>query len=49
MMSKPLILFLQLTGLIVLLYGAGTESAAKIVIGIILVIIGGIGYRERIK
>ena len=52
-MSKPLIFMLQLIGFILLILGFGQvmsgESPIMLLIGLILVIFGGIGWRKRIK
>jgi len=47
MMSKPLIFVCQLAGLILIL--GSTGRVELMVIGIVLVVIGGIGIRERYR
>ena len=42
-MSKPLIVVLQFTGLMLIIFGGSTG----LVVGLGLVIIGGIGYRKK--
>lgn len=50
-MSKPAAFFLQFIGLCVLVAGwlATPMDAANIGIGITLVIVGGVGYRRRVR
>ena len=51
-MSKPLCLVLQLSGLGFFLTGLGKAAGGNltgIIIGLILIAIGGIGFRNRLK
>lgn len=51
-MSKPLCFILQLNGLGFFCLGLGNAAGgglAGIIIGLVLIIIGGIGFRKRIK
>lgn len=49
MMSRPLILFLQLVGFFVFIFGLSSESFSWGAVGILMIIVGGIGRRKRFK
>ena len=48
-MSKPLIWFLQLLGLMLILKGAADENYVMAFVGAICALIGAMGIRERIR
>jgi len=49
-MSKPLCFVLQLAGLGFIIFGIGLQYGVfHIVFGLALVVIGGVGFRKRIK
>ena len=49
-MTRPLTVFLQLTGLIIIVVGISSDiNFGTVVIGLGLMIIGGVGHRRRNK
>ena len=48
-MTKPLAVMLQLFGLILLMHGYVSETLEWVTLGLILAIVGAIGYRRRRK
>ena len=48
-MSKPLIFVLQVVGLILLSVAAFKASVSIAVLGVVLLLVGGWGFRRRLK
>lgn len=50
-MSKPLIFVLQLVGALLMFFGAASEpvDVTQIIIGAAMLIIGGVGFRKRLR